>query len=79
MRIAPLICDALLCGGASGVLAHGSETHAAPALPMMAEVTDLLAARDIAVSPVFIPIDPKLDTVTSMGPALRRFPMTLSA
>lgn len=125
MKIARLICAALLCGGASGVLAHGSETHAAPAipersaavtplpwdiggpfalvdhtgaarteadpdgkmqlvffgyancpgicsaaLPMMAEVAEILAARDIAVSPVLITIDPLLDTVASMGPAL---------
>ncbi|WP_294611062.1 SCO family protein [Roseovarius sp.] len=125
MRFVRLLCVALLCGGASGVLAHGTETHAAPAipeqnaavtplpwdiggpfalvdhtggtrtqvepdgkmqllffgyancpgicstaLPMMAEVTDLLAARDIAVSPVLITIDPELDTVASMGPAL---------
>jgi protein SCO1/2 len=125
MRFARALCAALLCGGASGVLAHGTETHDAPALPeqsapasplpwniggafaliddtgaarteaepdgkmqlvffgyancpgicsaalpMMAEVTELLERRDIAISPVLITIDPSLDTVATMGPAL---------
>ncbi|SHL27246.1 protein SCO1/2 [Roseovarius marisflavi] len=125
MRGAPLICALLLCFAASGILAHGTETHAAPdlpeqsaavtplpwdiggpfalvdhtgaarteaepdgkmqlvffgyancpgicsaALPMMADVSEILAARDIAVSPVLITIDPSLDTVATMGPAL---------
>ncbi len=125
MRGAYLICALLLCFAANGGLAHGTETHAAPALPeqsaavtplpwdvggafaltdhtgaprteaepdgkmqlvffgyancpgicsaalpMMAEVTDTLAGRDIAVSPVLITIDPSLDTVATMGPAL---------
>lgn len=125
MRIAWAFCAALICGGANAVLAHGTETHAMPALPepsasmkplpwdiggpfaltdhtgaarteadpngkmqlvffgyancpgicsaalpMMADVSEILAARDIAVSPVLITIDPVLDTVATMGPAL---------
>lgn len=127
MRLARLLCAAVICGGASDELAHGTETHRAPdlpeqsagvtplpwdiggafalidhtgaarteaepegrmqlvffgyancpgicnaALPMMAEVTDILEGRDIAVSPVLITIDPVLDTVATMGPALAR-------
>jgi len=125
MTLSRLLCAAVICGAATGVLAHGTQSHGAPALPedraavtplpwdiggpfalvdhtgaarteadpdgkmqlvffgyancpgicsaalpMMAEVTDLLAARDIAVSPVLITIDPSLDTVATMGPAL---------
>jgi len=127
MTLLRLLCAAAICGAATGVLAHGTETHDAPAvseqttavtplpwniggafalidhtgaarteaepdgkmqlvffgyancpgicsaaLPMMAEVTDILERRDIAISPVLITIDPKLDTLATMGPALAK-------
>lgn len=40
------------------------------ALPMMAEAAQVLARRGIAVRPVLITIDPDLDRVGTMGPAL---------
>lgn len=40
------------------------------ALPLMAEMADGLAGKGIDVVPVMVTIDPKLDTVASMGPAL---------
>ena len=40
------------------------------ALPIMSEMADALAARDIPVTPLVITIDPERDTVESMGPAL---------
>lgn len=42
------------------------------ALPMMAEAAHVLAGRGIAVSPVLITIDPELDKVGTMGPALEK-------
>lgn len=40
------------------------------ALPMMADAVEVLERRGILVSPVLITIDPVLDTVETMGPAL---------
>ncbi|SEK70598.1 protein SCO1/2 [Roseovarius azorensis] len=42
------------------------------ALPMMADAADILETRGIAVTPVMITIDPVLDTVGTMGPALAK-------
>lgn len=42
------------------------------ALPMMADAVHVLARRGIAVTPVLITIDPVLDRVGTMGPALER-------
>jgi protein SCO1/2 len=42
------------------------------ALPMMADAIHVLARRGIAVTPVLITIDPELDRVETMGPALGR-------
>lgn len=42
------------------------------ALPMMADAADALAARGIATSPVVVTIDPGLDTLETMGPALAK-------
>jgi len=127
MTLLRLLGAGAICGAATGVLAHGAETHDAPAvseqttavtplpwniggafalvdhtgaarteaepdgkmqlvffgyancpgicsaaLPMMAEVTDILERRDITISPVLITIDPKLDTLATMGPALAK-------
>lgn len=41
-------------------------------LPMMADAVHVLARRGIAVTPVLITIDPELDRVGTMGPALGR-------
>ncbi len=41
------------------------------ALPLMADMTDNLAKRDIALRPVMITVDPARDTVENIGPALR--------
>jgi protein SCO1 len=40
------------------------------ALPMMADAAEVLERRGISISPVLITIDPVLDTVETMGPAL---------
>ncbi|WP_246039892.1 SCO family protein [Sulfitobacter sabulilitoris] len=40
------------------------------AMPLMADVTDALAARDMAVTPVMITIDPARDTVDTMAAPL---------
>ena len=40
-------------------------------LPQMAGVAQDLAARGMVVTPVFITVDPKRDTVASLGPALQ--------
>lgn len=40
------------------------------ALPMMADVTDALARRDIALRPVMITVDPARDTVENMAAPL---------
>lgn len=40
------------------------------ALPMMADAVDLLAEDGVDVSPILLTIDPKLDTLDNMGPAL---------
>ncbi|MCF6232677.1 MAG: SCO family protein [Rhodobacteraceae bacterium] len=37
------------------------------AMPMMAEVTDILAENDLKISPVMITIDPEHDVVGSLG------------
>lgn len=42
------------------------------ALPMMADTAELLERRGVSVSPVLITIDPVLDTVETMGPALAK-------
>ena len=42
------------------------------ALPMLADAKEVLEQRDIPVSPVLITIDPVLDTVDTMGPALAK-------
>ncbi len=42
------------------------------ALPLMADVVDDLAGRGLSVTPVMITVDPKRDTVASMGPALMK-------
>lgn len=42
------------------------------ALPMMAHAAELLQARGIATRPVMITIDPTLDTLDSLGPALAK-------
>lgn len=43
----------------------------AVAMPMMAQLTDALVADGMAVRPVMITVDPKRDTVETMGPALK--------
>lgn len=43
------------------------------ALPMMAETVAVLEAEDVPVRPLLLTIDPKLDTVETMGPALAEF------
>ena len=43
------------------------------ALPLMAEITDTLAADGIAVRPVMITVDPGRDTPAAMAAALARF------
>ncbi|MEL7279775.1 MAG: SCO family protein [Pseudomonadota bacterium] len=43
------------------------------ALPMMAEAVDALAQDGVDVSPVLLTIDPTLDTLDTMGPALAEF------
>ena len=43
------------------------------ALPLMAEITDILAADGIAVRPVMITVDPDRDTPAAMATALGRF------
>lgn len=40
------------------------------ALPMMAQTVDLLEEQGVQVRPLLLTIDPKLDTVDTMGPAL---------
>lgn len=40
------------------------------ALPLMADVTDGLAAMGIGATPVMVTVDPARDTVEAMGPAL---------
>jgi protein SCO1/2 len=40
------------------------------ALPMMADTVDLLADQGVEISPILLTIDPKLDTLETMGPAL---------
>lgn len=40
------------------------------ALPMMADAVDLLADDGVDVRPILLTIDPKLDTLETMGPAL---------
>lgn len=40
------------------------------ALPLMADIVDSLAKRDIALRPVMITVDPARDTLDTMGPAL---------
>ena len=42
----------------------------AVALPLMAEVTDSLAARGLPVTPVMITVDPARDTTRTIGPPL---------
>ena len=44
----------------------------AVAMPMMAELTDVLASDGYDVNPVMITVDPVRDTVETMGPALAR-------
>lgn len=127
MTLRKLLLAVAWSGLASGALAHGPETHAAPpapaltdqvtalpwklggafelvdhtgkthtqidplgrmqlvffgyancpgicsaALPMMADTAELLERRGVSVSPVLITIDPVLDTVETMGPALAK-------
>lgn len=43
------------------------------AMPLMADVTDMMAARGQPVRPVMITVDPTRDTVENMGPALAEF------
>jgi protein SCO1/2 len=43
------------------------------ALPIMAEVTETLAAEGLAVTPLVITVDPERDSVDSMGPDLADF------
>lgn len=43
------------------------------ALPIMSDVAAALAARDVDVTPLVITIDPRVDTVEAMGPALETF------
>lgn len=42
-------------------------------LPQMAVVTDALAGDGIAVRPVMITVDPTIDTVADIGPALTQY------
>lgn len=42
------------------------------ALPLMADVVDDLAASNLKVTPVMITVDPKRDTVETIGPALKK-------
>ncbi len=44
----------------------------AVAMPLMGQVTDALAAEQIAVRPVMVTVDPTRDTVENMGPALQK-------
>lgn len=43
------------------------------ALPMMADVASTLTRQGIETTPVLVTIDPQLDTVETMGPALSEF------
>jgi len=43
------------------------------ALPMMADIADLVAAEGHDVTPVMITVDPKRDTVADIGPPLTYF------
>lgn len=43
------------------------------ALPMMADAVDALAQDGVEVSPLLLTIDPTLDTLDTMGPALAEF------
>ncbi len=43
------------------------------ALPMMADTVDVLAEDGVHIRPVLLTIDPKLDTLETMGPALAKF------
>lgn len=43
------------------------------ALPMMADIADLVAAEGYDVTPVMITVDPKRDTVEGIGPPLTYF------
>ncbi|KNG92780.1 SCO family protein [Pseudaestuariivita atlantica] len=43
------------------------------ALPLMAEMAEGLSERGVEVVPVMVTIDPKLDTVDTMGPALAEY------
>lgn len=40
------------------------------ALPIMSDMAEALAAKGIAVTPLVITVDPEIDTVATMGPAL---------
>ena len=42
------------------------------ALPILSEVAETLAADGIAATPLVVTIDPEVDTVETMGPALAR-------
>lgn len=42
------------------------------ALPLMGDVVDDLAGRGLNVTPVMITVDPKRDTVETIGPALQK-------
>lgn len=43
------------------------------AMPLMADVTDMMAARGAPLRPVMITVDPARDTVANMGPSLATF------
>lgn len=43
------------------------------ALPMMADIADLVAEAGVDVTPVMITVDPKRDTVADIGPPLTYF------
>lgn len=42
------------------------------ALPLMADVVNDLTSKDLPVTPVMITVDPKRDTVDTIGPALKK-------
>ena len=42
-------------------------------LPQMADVVDRLSARDVAVTPLMITVDPARDTQASLGPAMAKY------
>ena len=42
-------------------------------LPQMADITDAMAADGVAIRPIMITVDPTIDTVAAIGPALTAY------